>query len=270
MNNIAVSDLYFTYPGGVEALRGVSLTVAAGEAVAILGENGAGKTTLVKHFNGLLRPTRGAVAVGGWDTRQHSVAQIAARVGYVFQNPDDQLFERTVQAEAMFGPRNLGRPAAAAQAAAAAALAQVGLADRSGANPYDLHLAERKLLALAAVLAMHTPVVVLDEPTTGQDARGVARISGIIEALKAEGRTVIAISHDVDFCAEHFDRAVLMAGGQILADGPAAAVFSLSDDLRRADVDPPQLVRLAAALNLPAAPLRAEQFVDLLGRARPE
>ena len=262
--NISISDLSFTYPSGVEALHGINLAIAAGEAVAILGENGAGKTTLVKHLNGLLRPTRGTVTVGGWDTREHSVAQMAARAGYVFQNPDDQLFERTVQAEVLFGPRNLGRTAAEAAAAAADALAQVGLAAQSGANPYDLHLSERKLLALAAVLAMHTPVVVLDEPTTGQDARGVARISGIVEALKAEGRTVIAISHDVDFCAEHFDRVVLMAGGLILADGPAAGVFVRAADLRRADVEPPQLVRLAAALNLPAAPLRVEQFVDLL------
>ncbi len=143
-------------------------------SVAILGENGAGKTTLVKHFNGLLRPTRGAVTVGDWDTREHSVAQIASRVGYVFQNPDDQLFERKVLAEVMFGPKNLGR------CARAGARGRVGGVDpgragrRHDRHPYDLHLSQRKLLALAAILAMRTPVIVLDEPTTGQDARALS------------------------------------------------------------------------------------------------
>jgi energy-coupling factor transport system ATP-binding protein len=262
--NITVSDLSFTYPSGVEALRGVSLSIAAGEAVAILGENGAGKTTLVKHLNSLLRPTAGRVAVGEWDTSDHSVAQLAARVGYVFQNPDDQLFERTVQAEVAFGPRNLGRPDGEVRAAVAEALEQVGLQDHAGDHPYDLHLSQRKLLALAAILAMRTPIVVLDEPTTGQDARGVARIGEIVEALKAAGRTVIAISHDVDFCAEHFGRAVIMAGGQVVADGPASEVFARADVLRQTAVEPPQLARLAATLGLPGAPLRVEEFVDLL------
>ncbi len=109
--NIDVSDLHFTYPGGVEALRGVSLSIEAGEQVAIVGQNGAGKTTLVKHLNGLLKPTQGKVSIGGWDTSQHRVSKLAARVGYVFQNPDEQLFCRTVQEEVSFGPRNLGLPA---------------------------------------------------------------------------------------------------------------------------------------------------------------
>lgn len=264
--NITVTDLHFTYPSGVEALKGVGIAIRTGSSVAILGENGAGKTTLVKHFNGLLRPTRGAVTVGEWDTREHTVAQIASRVGYVFQNPDDQLFERKVLAEVMFGPKNLGRSPEQARADALEALTRVGLAGDTDRHPYDLHLSQRKLLALAAILAMRTPVIVLDEPTTGQDARGVEYIAGIVEQLKAEGRTVIAISHDVDFCAEHFERAVLMAGGQILADGPAGDTFARAEELRRADVEAPQLVRLANALHLKAAPLRVDDFVDMLER----
>lgn len=264
--NITVTDLHFTYPSGVEALKGVNITIRAGESVAILGENGAGKTTLVKHFNGLLRPTQGVVTVGEWNTCEHSVAQMAGRVGYVFQNPDDQLFERKVMAEVMFGPKNLGRSPEQARTDALDALTRAGLADEVEQHPYDLHLSQRKLLALAAILAMRTPIIVLDEPTTGQDARGLERIALIVEQLKAEGRTVIAISHDVDFCAEHFERAVLMAGGQILADGPANDTFARAEELRRADVEAPQLIRLAKALGLPAAPLRVEQFVDLLER----
>ncbi len=266
--NIAVTDLSFTYPGGVQALQDVSLRIADGEAVAILGQNGGGKTTLVKHFNGLLRPTAGRVLVGDWDTRQHSVAQLAGRVGYVCQNPDDQLFERTVLAEVKFGPRNLGRGESEAAEAAADALEQVGLAHTASTNPYDLHLSQRKLLALAAILAMRTPVLVLDEPTTGQDARGSARIGALVEDLKAAGRTVIAVSHDVDFCAEHFARALIMAGGRVLADGPAREVFAAGEALRQAAVEPPQVTRLAAALRMPETPLQVPEFVDILARWR--
>jgi energy-coupling factor transport system ATP-binding protein len=203
---VSVEHVSFSYPGGVEALRDVSLTIEPGEAVAILGENGAGKSTLAKHLNGLLRPGAGRVLIGDWDTREHTAAQMAQRVGYVFQNPDDQLFERAVRKEVAFGPHNLGFPDAEVDRLVSEALDQVGLADRADAHPYDLPLFERKLLTLGAVLAMQTPIIIFDEPTTGQDARGMERIGRIIEDLRAEGRTVITISHDVDFCAEHFPR----------------------------------------------------------------
>ncbi len=147
-------------------------------------------------------------------------------------------------------------------------LEQVRLRDHAGDHPYDLNRSQRKLLALAAVLAMRTPVVVLDEPTTGQDALGLAHIGEIVDWLKAAGRTVIAISHDVDFCAEHFDRAIVMAAGRVVADGSSSKVFVQADALRGAAVEPPQLARLAAALGLPGAPLRVEQFVELLAADR--
>jgi energy-coupling factor transport system ATP-binding protein len=264
--NITVADLAFTYPSGVQALARVSLTIASGEAVAIVGENGAGKTTLVKHFNGLLKPTGGAVTVGEWDTRRFTVAKLASRVGYVFQNPDDQLFERTVIKEASFGPKNLGRTADEAATAARDALAAVELEGVADQHPYDLHLSQRKLLALAAVLAMRTPVVVLDEPTTGQDGRGLALIAAIIDRLKAERRTVVAITHDIDFAAENFDRVVVMARGQIIADGATRDVLARADALRAAEVEPPQLARLAHALGLRATPLTPAEFVREMGR----
>ena len=258
---IEFSDLHFRYPGGVEAVRGVSLTVAAGERVAIVGENGAGKTTLVRHLNGILRPTSGAVQVGGAATSGRSIAQLAAQVGYVFQNPDEQLFASTVAADVEFGPRNLGCTQQEAAARASSALAQVHLTDEAGAHPHHLSLSERKRVALAGVLAMHTPVVVLDEPTTGQDARGVELIAGIVESISAEGRTVVAITHDMDFCAEHFDRVVVMADGRVLADGAASDVFAHTEALERAAVEPPQLLRLAAHLGWPARPLTPAGFV---------
>jgi energy-coupling factor transport system ATP-binding protein len=144
------------------------------------------------------------------------------------------------------------------------ALDRVGLADFADTHPYDLHLARRRLVALAATLAMHTPILLLDEPTTGQDAAGVARIGGIVDGLHAAGRTVIAISHDLDFCAEHFERAVVMAEGRVTADGPAREVFTRRDVLAEAAVEAPQLIRLAAALGWDAAPLTVEEFVARL------
>lgn len=262
--NLSVENISFTYPGGAEALRSVSLDIASGEAVAIVGENGAGKTTLVKHLNGLLKPTRGRVTVGDWDTREHTVAKIAARVGFVFQNPDDQIIERTVGDEVAFGPRQLGRPAPDALANATAALEMVELAAESGTHPYDLTAPQRKLVTLASVLAMHTPVVIFDEPTMGQDARGVALIGNIIETLKSEDRTVIIITHDIDFCADHFERVVAMADGRVLADGPAGDVLAQTGLLSTTNVEPPQLVRLAQALGLPGAPLFVDNFIAAL------
>jgi len=254
----------FTYPGGAEALRGVTLRVESGEAVAIVGENGAGKTTLVKQFNGLLKPTHGRVTIDEWDTREHTVARMAARVGFVFQNPDDQIVERTVGDEVAFGPRKLGQAAPDAMANAAAALEMVDLAAEAKTHPYDLTAPQRKLVTLASVLAMRTPVVIFDEPTMGQDAHGVALIGNIIETLKSERRTVIIITHDIDFCAAHFERVVAMADGRVLADGPAADVLSRADLLATTNVEPPQLVRLAQAIGLPLAPLNVDDFVAAL------
>ena len=262
MMDIQVDSLTYTYPSGITALDGVSLDIPAGACVGIIGQNGAGKTTLVKHLNGLLKPSHGVVRVGGWDTRQHSVAKLAARVGYVFQNPDDQLFQSTLRSEVTFGPRNLGMTDEQAEAAVQAALEKVELAESASSHPYDLTPGERKRAALAAVLAMDTPVVVLDEPTTGQDYVGVERISRIVEDLKRSGKTVITITHDIDFCAEHFERIVVMLNGRVLLDGPGREVLTQADLLAQTHVEPPQLVRLATALGRERIPLSVEEFVD--------
>ncbi len=261
---ISVEGVSFTYPGGAQALRGVTLRFDPGQTTAIVGENGAGKTTLAKHLNGLLKPGDGRVLVGGLDTREHTVAKLAVRVGYVFQNPDDQIVERTVGDEVAFGPRQLGRPEAERAADVAAALDQVELSAHTATHPYDLTTAQRKLVTLASVLAMRTPVVIFDEPTMGQDARGVALIGRIIEDLKAEGRTVLTITHDIDFCAAHFGRVVVMADGQVLAEGAAADVLARTELLATTNVEPPQLVRLAQALRLPRSPLTVSGFVEIL------
>lgn len=259
--DISVNSLSFTYPSGVLALRNVSIKIAVGESVAIIGQNGAGKTTLVKHFNGLLKPSSGMVRVGDWDTRDYSVAKLAAIVGYVFQNPDDQLFQSTVWSEIIFGPKNMGKTAGQIKELADAALHAVGLSASAEKHPYDLFASQRKMVALAAVLAMDTPVVILDEPTTGQDFSGTQRVGQIVEDLKQQQKTVITITHDIDFCAEHFERVVVMAQGDILMDRDARTVLSETDTLAQTFVEPPQLMRLAERLGIENKPLNAEEFV---------
>ncbi|HSM57516.1 MAG TPA: ABC transporter ATP-binding protein [Candidatus Sulfomarinibacteraceae bacterium] len=260
--NLTVSDVHFTYPSGVTALQGVDLTVNSGESVAIIGENGAGKTTLAKHFNGLLKADRGNVQVGDWNTREHTVAQLAARVAYAFQNPDEQLFARRVWDEVAFGPRNLGVEQEALDERVAQALAAVGLEGQDESHPYDLSQPERRLVSLAAVLAMQTPVLLLDEPTTGLDVKEMRRVGSVVEELRARGHTVLTITHDMDFCADYFARVVVMAGGRVVADGPASEILTKKQLLADAGVEPPQLVRLALALDLPGAPLTADEFLE--------
>lgn len=261
---IDITDLYFTYPTGVEALRGVSLHIAPGEQVAIIGQNGSGKTTLVKHLNGLLQPTRGTVRVGDWLTGEHSVAQLAARVGYVFQNPDDQLFKTRVEDEVRVGPLNLRLPPDQVDAQVEHALDLLGLVERRDLHPYDLTPAWRKRVAIAAVIAMNTPIIVLDEPTTGQDHATVQELGRVLAALRGEAKTVIAISHDIDFVATHFSRIVVMGQGQVLVDGAPEAVFAQTDLLASTYVEPPQITRLARRLGIDAAVYSVDGFVEQL------
>ena len=261
---IQISDLYFTYPSGVEALQCIHLTIESGEQLAIIGQNGAGKTTLVKHLNGLLQPTRGQITIGDWNTREHSVARLARRVGYVFQNPDEQLFSRNVGMEVAFGPRNLGYDAERIQVLVSDALALTELSGKTEINPYDLSAPWRKMVALASVLSMDTDIVILDEPTTGQDARNIARIAGVIKTLRERGKTVITITHDIDFCAENFERVIAMSQGKILLDGTANEVLGQEVILATTYVDPPQLTRLGKRLGLRGTVRNQEEFLNAL------
>ena len=259
--NIEIANLHFTYPTGVQALRGVSLTIESGEQVAIVGQNGAGKTTLVKHLNGLLQPTSGSVRISDWETREHAVAKLARRVGYVFQNPDEQLFSKNVATEVAFGPRNLGFSDEQIQALIQDALVMTELSNKTETNPYDLSPTWRKMVALASVIAMDTPIVIFDEPTTGQDAANIARIANVIKTLRERGKTVITITHDIDFCAENFERVLAMSQGQVLLDGPANEVLGQEEVLATTYVDPPQLTRLGKKLGFKETVRNQEEFL---------
>lgn len=259
---INVQDLRFVYPGDVEALKGISLSIASGERLAIVGQNGSGKTTLVKHFNGLLKPTEGDVEVGDWNTKDHTVAELASRVGYVFQNPDDQLFNKTVWDEIAFGPRNLGFAEDKVERLTREALKLADLEGKEEINPYDLSATWRKIVAIASIIAMDSDVVIFDEPTTGQDAVNIQRISRIVHTLNQGGKTVITITHDIDFCAENFERMIAMAQGKILLDGSVSEVVGETELLATTFVDPPQLTRLGNRLGFPDVVRNQEEFLE--------
>ncbi len=262
--NIQIENLTFRYPNGVLALQEVSLEITAGEQVAIIGQNGAGKTTLVKHLNGLLLPTEGKVLIGDWDTRSYPVAKLAQRVGYVFQNPDEQLFTKTVADEIAFGPRNLGYSAERVEALIEDALQLTHLQAMRTSNPYDLSPTWRKMVAVASILAMDTPVLVFDEPTTGQDAASVGRLAAIIAELKRRGKTVLTITHDIDFCAENFERVIVMGQGRVLLDGAAKEVLGQEAILAQTYVEPPQITRLGLRLGLEEIVCTPQEFLTSL------
>jgi energy-coupling factor transport system ATP-binding protein len=265
---IEVEGLVHVYPDGTRALAGLDVRIAAGESVAIIGQNGSGKTTLVRHLNGLLRPTGGVVRIAGRDIAGTRVAGLAALVGLAFQDPDQQIFAGRVRAEVAFGPRNLGMRGSELDGAVADALAAVGLADAIDTIPYDLGYARRKLLAIASVLAMRTAIVVLDEPTTGQDLRGASVVREIVRRLTAEGRTVLAISHDMRFVAETFGRIVVMSEGRIVRDGPPAEVFGEAawPLLASTNLEPPLAARVGAHLGLGSTPTEAALVEALAAR----
>ena len=260
---LEVDRVVHRYPGDVVAVRGVSLVVPPGQALAILGQNGSGKTTLVKHLNGLLRPDEGDVRIDGRSTADDRVDQLAATVGFVFQNPDDQLFERTVEREVAFGPRNLGLSAGRIAALVESSLAAVDLIGERGTNPYDLDLSRRKLVALASVLAIDPAILVLDEPTTGQDPEGIALVASVVRTWCAAGRTAIAITHDMEFAATTFDRVVVMRGGQVVADGPPSAVLTMANAelLASTGLTPPATARLAGAIGLATTPFTVDALL---------
>lgn len=268
MTEIRLDGVGFVYPDGTRALAGVDLAIAPGSSVAIVGQNGSGKSTLVRQMNGLLRPTEGRVLHDGVDVAGRRVAALAATVGIVFQNPDRQIFAGKVRDEVRFGPRILGRPDAQADAATTAALEAVGLADAADTNPYDLGYSRRKLLALASVLAMETPVLVLDEPTTGQDAPGIDRVQAIVASVVGAGRTVVAISHDMRFVAESFARVVVMGAGRVLLDGTPAEVFAEASwpVLESTFLEPPHAARVGARLGLGTTPTEASLVEAIAAR----
>ncbi|HUT52876.1 MAG TPA: energy-coupling factor transporter ATPase [bacterium] len=261
---IRIEGLGHTYPGGVESLSGVDLTIRAGEFVAVLGRNGSGKTTLVKHINGLLKPTAGAVLIEGQDTRALKAAALGQRVGFVFQDPDHQIFAGRVFDEVAFAPRNHGLPEAGVKERVTRALAQVGLAGREDRDPFLLTKGERQRVALAGVLAAEPEVIILDEPTTGLDYPAQRAVMELLKALNNEGRTVIVITHAIGTAAEYARRIVVMSDAAVIGDGPGRRILSDEALLSRAGLKMPAILALGRAMG--ADTLTSAQFLAALDR----
>jgi len=261
---IDVKDLYFTYPNGIEALRGVSTTIRDGEFVAIMGQNGAGKTTLVKHFNSLLKPTRGHVVVDTVDVTKASIAMLSRNVGFVFQNPDHQLFSETVEEEISFALRNFGFNEDVVEKRVTWALNLLGLTQYRKTSPFMLSGGERKRVALASVLAWDPRILILDEPTIGQDYQQKEKLRQFILQMETQKKTVIMVTHDVEFVAECNPTVILMREGKIIANGEARRILTDPSVLAEASIIPPQIAQIFIDLGnqLPELDL-PKQIIDL-------
>lgn len=246
---ISLEKVDYSHPNGVAALRDVSLSVSRGELVAILGTNGAGKSTLVRHINALLKPTRGRVLVFGTDTKKTTSAILSRKVGIVFQNANNQLFSDSVKSEIQFGLRNFGFSPELIEERTRWALNTFSLEQYVDRPPMELSGGEKKRLCNALVLAWNPEILILDEPTVGQDSEQKERLSEMIRMFQSQNRTVIVVTHDVEFIWPLQPRVLLMTEGRIIADGTANEVLGDLAKMREANVLPPQLVDLFSLLE---------------------
>ena len=249
---VEIENLSHVYPEGARALDRVNLTIASGEFLAIIGQNGSGKTTLAKHIVGLLRPSEGRVLVGGRDRARLAPAETAREVGYVFQNPDHQIFASTVEDEVAFGPRNFGLPAEEVERRCARVLQAVGLDHARRRDPFLLGKGERQRLAVAAVLALEPRLLILDEPTTGLDYREQRRMMELISELHRAGTAIVIITHTPWLVAEYAERAVLMRKGTKLFDGPVRDLFANQELLASSSFRPPEVTLLGDRFGVTA------------------
>lgn len=240
-----------------EILSGISARVGAGEFVALVGPNGAGKTTLLKHLNGLLKPTAGTVTVGGADTKRTKTSELARRVGFLFQNPDQQILCASVREEISFGLKHCGVPKDEWDARIASATALTGLSDKLDADPLLLTRSRRQRVALASVLATKPDILVLDEPTSAQDDAETRRVMEIALGLTRERKTVILVSHDMELVARYATRVLVLVGGRLVADCAPDSLFADAQLLKKAALTKPGLYRLADALDFPVGENRA-------------
>ena len=246
---IVVEDLRFSYPNNVEALKGISLTVNDGEFIAIMGQNGAGKTTFIKHFNGLLKPASGTVRVDGVETTKTSVATLARNVGFVFQNPDHQLFSETVEEEIGFALKNFGFDKETIESRITWALNLLSLTQYRKTSPFLLSGGERKRVALASVLAWDPQTLILDEPTIGQDHDQKEKLRQFIMQMQTQKKTVVIVTHDVEFVAECNPRVLLMREGKIVADGIARDILTNPQLLAESSIVLPQIAQVFTKLS---------------------
>ncbi|GAB4310324.1 MAG: ABC transporter ATP-binding protein [Promethearchaeota archaeon] len=272
---IVCHDVWFRYKGATSwALRGVSLRVGRGETVAIMGQNGAGKSTFLRHLNGLLQPDRGDVYVDGVNTRTRSVAQLSKVVSVAFQNPEHQLFANTVEEELDFSLKTLDWSDDQKREAKRNAVKEFGLERFVERAPFSLSGGERKLVAIASLVVRDAPVIVLDEPTLGQDGKHKLQLASFLNSQAGVGKTIIVVTHDLEFASANFERLLVFHEGRLVADDEPSTVLTCHQALEKSALHPPQLTEVAAEVRkrhpeFPSKVVTVESFVaaccNLLG-----
>ena len=259
---IQAKALTHTYATGVTALKGVDLEIERNDIISIVGQNGSGKTTLVRHFNGLLRPSSGKIFMEGEDTAGKTVSSMSRKVGYVFQNPNHQIFCTTVLAELEVAPQNYKMSPAETKENIDRVVELMRLEELLPLHPLTLDYTTKKIITIASVLVYKPPVIILDEPTGGLDQVGREMLSSVIQIAHNEGQTVIIISHDMDYVAENSRRVIVMADGQIIKNDVPSGVFSDHESMRKAQIEPPQITQLDMAIMTDNRPgLSVGEFV---------
>lgn len=242
---ISVRNVSFGYERGENILKNLEFTIKKGEFVALIGENGAGKTTLLKHLNGLLKPSTGSIFINSLNAARTKTSVLAKHIGFLFQNPDHQIFCSTVWDEVAFGLKNVGVSVNEIEDRVRKSAKMVGIEPLLRSNPFCLSKGQRQRVALASILAMETEILVLDEPTTGQDYNEGIEVMEIIRQLNHKGKTVIIVTHDMELVARYAKRVIILQNGKIVEDGPTKHVMSKVEKLELSNLQPPQIFELA-------------------------
>jgi len=238
---IMVNDVDYVYSNGTVALNHISLNINHGELLAIMGQNGAGKTTLIRTFNGLIRPTKGSVYIDGENIDLKTIANISKKVGIIFQNPMHQLFSNTLEDEIKFSLKNLNLNKEEIQLKVDQVLDEFDLEKYRKRSPLNLSGGESKKLAIASILCRDPDILVFDEPTLGQDAKEINFFLGLIKNELKRGKTIIIVTHNIEFTVEHVPRTILMSGGRIIADGPTQNIFTNEFLISKSSLIMPQI-----------------------------
>lgn len=264
MSELEFKNVSFTYPNGFKAINDLNFVVYPSEKVAIVGQNGAGKSTCAKLMNGLLRPSSGEILLEGKNTKDITTAQISRKVGYVFQNPNDQIFNSTVYDEVAFSLRALKVDEDEMDRRVRQACEICELSEYLDDHPYDLPFSTRKFITIAITIANDCDIFIFDEPTAGQDAYSMSCLKRVIDHLHDLNKTIITITHDMEFVVENFNRVVVMSNKEIIKDADKKEVFDEDEILQKAYIQPPVIKRLCNSINLNEKLLSVDDFVDYI------
>ena len=266
---IMIHDVDYVYSNGTIALKQVSLNIKKGEFIAIMGQNGAGKTTLIRTFNGLIRPTKGSIFLEGENIEAKTIATISKKVGVIFQNPMHQLFSNTLEDEIKFSLKNLNLDKEEIQIKADQILKEFDLEKYRKRSSFNLSGGESKKLAIASILCRNPDILVFDEPTLGQDAKEINFFLGLIKNELKRGKTIIMVTHNIEFTVEHVPRTILMSGGQIIADGPTQSIFTNEFLISKSSLIMPQIYLFKKELQkigitIPKEVIRESEIINFL------